>query len=117
MKTEKTKNYIVQYIIYTYGLFGLLLITLGGIATVLLHGTPLAMKWLTSITAWTPTYIFLIMFKKLYPNRTVREFYKKAFNEKLNIRLLMITTLIQILIFISSVYMVSPKGCINHKPA
>lgn len=107
MKTEKTKNYIVQYVIYVYGLFGLLLITLGGIATVFLHGTPLVMEWLTSITAWTPTYVFLIMFKKLYPNSKIREFYKNVFNKKLNIRLLITTTSIQILIFISSVYMVS----------
>lgn len=107
MKTEKTKNYIIQYVIYTYGLFGLLLITLGSIATVLLHGTPLVMKWLTAITAWTPTYVFLIMFKKLYPNSKIKNFYKKAFNIKLNIRLLVTTTLIQILIFIACVYMIS----------
>lgn len=107
MKTEKTKNYIIQYVIYTYGLFGLLLITLGSISTVLLHGTPLVMKWLTAITAWTPTYVFLIMFKKLYPNSKIKNFYKKAFNIKLNIRLLVTTTLIQILIFIACVYMIS----------
>lgn len=107
MKTEKTKSYIIQYVVYTYGLFWLLLLTLGGIATVLLHGTPLVMRWLTAITAWTPTYVFLLMFKKLYPNCTVKDFYKNVFNKKLNIRLLMTTTLIQILIFISSVYMVS----------
>lgn len=107
MKTEKTKNYIMQYVIYTYGLFGLLLMTLGGIATVLLHGTPLVMKWLTAITAWTPTYVFLIMFKKLYPNSTVKGFYKKVFKEKLNFRLLLITASIQIFIFISGVYMIS----------
>jgi cytochrome c-type biogenesis protein CcmH/NrfF len=79
MKTEKTKNYIMQYVIYTYGLFGLLLITLGGIATVLLHGTPLVMEWLTAITAWTPTYVFLIMFKKLYLDSKIKDFYKKMF--------------------------------------
>lgn len=107
MEIEKTKNYIMQYVLYTYGLFGLLLIIFGGIATLLFHGTPLAMKWLTAITAWTPTYVFLIMFKKLYPNTTVKEFYKKVFNAKLSIRLLIITALIQIIIFISSVYMVS----------
>ena len=98
---------MIQYVIYTYGSFGLLLLTLGGIATVLLHGTPLVMRWLTAITAWTPTFVFLLMFKKLYPNSTVKDFYKKVFNKKLNFRLLMTTALIQILIFISSVYMVS----------
>ena len=107
MNTVKSKNYIIQYVIYTYGLFGLLLLTLGGVATVLLHGTPLVMRWLIAITAWTPTYVLLLMFKKLYPNSTVKVFYKKAFNKKLNIRLLVTTAIIQITVFASSVYMVS----------
>ncbi|MFA5528390.1 MAG: type II CAAX endopeptidase family protein [Peptostreptococcales bacterium] len=107
MKTVKSKNYIMQYVIYTYGLFGLLPLTLGAIATVLLHGTPLVMRWLTAIIAWTPTYVFLLMFKKLYPNSTIKSFYKEAFRKKLNIRLLVITTIIQIAVFASSVYMVS----------
>ena len=107
MKTEKAKNHILQYVIYTYLLFILLLLTLGGIATTLLDGTPLVMRWLTAITAWTSTYVFLLMFKKLYPNSTVKDFYKNVFSNRLNIRLLVVTTLIQILIFLSCVYMVS----------
>jgi membrane protease YdiL (CAAX protease family) len=47
------------------------------------------------------------MFKKLYPNSTVKLFYKEAFSKKLDIRLLVITTIIQITVFASSVYMVS----------
>lgn len=97
----------MQYIIYTYGLFGLLLLTLGAIASVLLHGTPLVMRWLTAITAWTSTYVLLLMFKKLYPNSTVKIFYQKAFAVKLNFRFLLTTTIIQIIIFVSSVFMVS----------
>ncbi|MGI6036331.1 MAG: CPBP family intramembrane glutamic endopeptidase [Limnochordia bacterium] len=112
MKPDKPKNHILQYVIYTYGLFGLLLITLGGIATVLLHGTPLVMRWLTAITAWTPTFVFLLMFKRLYPDGTVKDFCRKSFTTKLNIRLLMITALIQILIYISSVYMVSIRRAV-----
>lgn len=107
MNAVKSKNYMMQYVIYTYGLFGLLLLTLGGIATVLLNGTPLVMRWLTAITAWTPTYVLLLMFKKLHPSSTVKCFYKRAFNVKLNFRLLVTTTIIQIFIFASSVYMVS----------
>ena len=107
MKTGKGKNYILQYIIYTYVLFLLLLLTLGGIATLVLHGNPLVMRWLIAITAWTSTYVFLIMFKKLYPNSTIKEFYKNAFSARLNIRLLVVITLIQIFIFISCTFMVS----------
>lgn len=107
IEKEMIKSYELQYIIYTYGLFVLLMVVLGGIAKVLLHGTPLVMKWLISITAWTPTYVFLLMFKKFYPNSTVKGFYKNAFYEKLNIRLIVTMTIIQIIIFALSVYLVS----------
>lgn len=107
MKAVKSKNYITQYVICTYGLFGILLLTLGGIAMEFLNGTPLIMRWLTAITAWTPTYVLLLMFKKLYPNSTVRTFFKRVFSEKLDLRLLTTTTILQMLVFIASVYIVS----------
>ena len=104
---EGSKNYIIQYVIYTYGLFILLMLTLGGAASVFLHGTPLVMRWLTAIVAWTPTYIFLLMFRKLYPNSSVKDFYKKAFSKKLDIPLLVTTSLLQLLIYTATISMVS----------
>lgn len=112
-KMKKTKNYMFLYIVYTYGLFALLLIVLGGIGTILFNGTPLVMKWVVSITAWTPTYVFLLMFKKLYPDSTLKEFYKNAFSKKINIRLLATTTLIQTIIFLLSVYMISVQNGVS----
>ena len=106
MNPTKPKSYITRFIIYTYVLFLLLLLSFGGIAKVLLHGTPLAMRFLIAITAWTSTYVFLLMFKKLYPNRTVKEFYIHAFKEKINSRLLVTTIVIQMIIFAFSVFMV-----------
>lgn len=104
-----SRNHIMQYVVYTYGLFGLLLLVLGGIATKLLNGTPLVMRWLTAITAWTPTYVLLLMFKRLYPNSTVKAFYRRAFSAKIDLRLLVATTAIQILAFASSMYMISVR--------
>ena len=113
MDIAKSKNHIIQYVIYTYGLFILLLLALGAIATILLHGTPFVMKWLTAITAWTPTYVFLLMFKKLYPGKTVKSFYKNAFKEKVNVRLLATIFIIQIIIFASSVFIVSARNNVS----
>lgn len=107
MNTWLSQKYTVRYVLYTYTLFPLLLLIFGDIATVLLHGTPLAMRFLIAITAWTPTYVWLLMFKKLYPNSTVKAFFKRAFSEKLDLRLLATTTVLQMLVFIASVYMVS----------
>lgn len=107
MGNNKATGYSVKYVIYTYGLFWFLIAILGGIATVLLHGTPPVMKWLIAITAWTPTYVFLLMFGKLYPNSSLKTFYKNVFIKKLNKSLLVTSTILQTLIIIISVYIVS----------
>lgn len=107
MNTSISKKYTVRYVFYTYVLFALLLLTLGGAATVLLHGTPLVMEWFIALTAWTPTYVLLIMFRKLFPDSTVKTFFKRVFSEKLHLRLLAATTVLQMLVFIISVYIVS----------
>lgn len=107
MNTWKSQKNALWYILYTYALFVILLLILGGIATVLLHGTPLVLKWLTAITAWTPTYVLLLMFKRLFPDSTVKAFFKCVFGKKLNFRLLAVTTTLQMLVFIVSVYIVS----------
>jgi len=107
MMTRSARHGALQYVACTYGLFAVLLITLGGIATKLLHGTPLVMRWLTAITAWTPTCVLLLMFRKLCPNITLGEFYRTAFSEKLNRRLVATTAAIQVTIFLLSVSMIS----------
>ena len=107
MGYNKATDYLTKYVIYTYGLFWLLILIFGWIATVLLHGTPQVMRWMIAITAWTPTYVFLLMFSKLYPNSSLKDFYKKVFSKRLNKSLLVTATILQTLIFIISIYIVS----------
>lgn len=109
MTFKLPKNYVMRYVIYTFGLFILLLLTLGGIASKLLQGIPRVMDWLITITAWTPTYVFLLMFRKLYPGQTLQEFFRGAFRQKPNVWLLTATTLVQILIFATSVAIVATQ--------
>ncbi len=104
---EKQNKTIIQYVVYTFVLFVLLMLILGGIATTLLSGTPLVMRCLTAVVAWTPTYVFLLMFKKLYPTLTVKDYYKEVFRRKLNLSLLTTTTVIQVFIFIACVLVIS----------
>lgn len=108
MTLSSQKN-MLRYVLYTYALFALLLLILGGIATVLLHGTPLVMRWLTAITAWTPTYVLLFLFRRLYPDSTIKSFIKHAFSEQLNLHLLSTTTVLQMLVFVASVSIVSVR--------
>ncbi|WP_034327581.1 CPBP family intramembrane glutamic endopeptidase [Alkaliphilus transvaalensis] len=106
---SKEKKYIKQYIISVYLLFWLVLFPLSGIAISKLGGAPLVMQFLTAINSWVPTIVLLIMFKKLYPNSTLKNFYTNSFRERLNIRLLIVTFLIQLLIFLVSIYFLATK--------
>lgn len=110
---RKERNYSVQYIVFVYGLFWLVLFPLSGLVMAKLGGTPLVMQFLTAINSWSPTIVLFIMFKKLYPNSSVKNFYVNSFKERLNIRLLVTTCLIQSLIFIISVYIVATKQAIS----
>lgn len=107
MKSDSSQSGALRYVVYTYVLFVVLMATLGALATKLLHGTPLVMRWLTAIVAWTPTYVLLLMFSRLCPNTTIREFYRAAFSERLDRRLVATTTIIQVAIFFASVSLVS----------
>lgn len=111
--TAKAKDYTWRYVVYSYLAFGLLLFVFGAIATILLHGTPVVMKWLIVVTAWTPTYVFLLMFKWLCPGRTIKDFYKEAFAARLDIGLLVSTTAIQLFIYLACVYIVSLQNSVR----
>lgn len=100
------KNYTKRFVIYTYALFWVTLISLGGIVQ-LFGGNPWIMQLVVLVCSWTPTVVLLILFKKIFPNSTVKDFYKKVFSQKISFPFLIVVTLIQTLIFIASVCIVA----------
>lgn len=50
-----------------------------------------------NICAATPTFVILIMFKKLYPNVTCKEYLKLHFSKKINPRVFLISFILQAL--------------------
>lgn len=79
-----------QYTIFTYLLFWLMILGICGTASMVFHASPLTMRILSNLTAWSPTLVLLIMFKKLKPHMTIRNFYKNAFSGKLKASLFLI---------------------------
>jgi len=55
------------------------------------------------IGPWAPTFALLIMFKKLYPEWTIKEFYQEAFNVRVNFKLLAVFTIVWVLIYVGVV--------------
>ena len=48
------------------------------------------MRWLSNLCAWSPTIVLLLMFKRLLPRITIRDFYQNAFSGRLRPGLLLL---------------------------
>lgn len=95
----------IMYTVYAYAIFWILFLLTGG-AMLWLGDGPL-FKVMVPLCSWAPTIALFVLFKRLYPDSSIRNFYKNAFRERISWKMVLAAGGIQLLIFILSVSIVS----------
>lgn len=107
-REKKLKKPVASFILLTNIIF-LPLFCLVGATRVL--GFP---KWIFDVTlcisAWSSTFAFAILFKKIYPRQSFMQFVKEKFNNKLKFSVILSAMLIQTFIFLMIVFLVSKNN-------
>lgn len=104
---EKKIDAMWRFVVYAYLLFWVMVIGLGGVASMLFHSPTIVMKGITVLCSWSPTILLLLMLKKLKPNTSIREFYKRVFKERLKIYLIIVIPIMIFSVFLISVIILS----------
>ena len=108
LKLEKhARVNLVKYFSLTYLLFWILL-AITGICMML--EIPVVSDIMTNVSAWAPTFALLILFRKLYPNMTFKEFLSSQFKGKIKPLHLIVSLTLQIAIVVISIFSYSIIG-------
>ena len=88
----------IQFIVWAYALFWVMIIIALGIMSVKPELSAIVFPIVQVIGSWTPTIALIVLFKKLYPESTLKTFRKNAFTKRLNHTMLLVVTLAYVLI-------------------
>ncbi|MDO6448955.1 type II CAAX endopeptidase family protein [Oceanobacillus profundus] len=106
MKEKKAlKSPLISFVITSYVIF-FVFFTVIGISIVL--GAPESItNILQIISAWSSTFAFVVLFKKIYPGLKLKEFVKEQFASKLKLSVLSTIVIIQVIVLAVTIFLPS----------
>ncbi len=96
------KKELIRYFALTNLIFWILL-GMAGFA-ISLGISPTLETTLKNICAWSPTFAVLILFKKLYPEKTLSQYIKGNFKTKIKWQTVFLVILLQLVIFVAALF-------------
>lgn len=83
MKDKKDVSNLRLYFIFTYLLF---LVMLGLTGLLMSFKVPkIIVDIMSNVAAWSPTFVLIILYKKLFPGVPIKDFLKRSFGSKIKI--------------------------------
>ncbi len=98
---------IKRYVILSYIVFWFMVLGICGTASMVFHCSPVVMRILSNVCAWSPTIVLLAGFKYFCPGKTVIGFYKKVFGARISLLSLIISAIITISATLVTVFILS----------
>ena len=84
-ETVRADRAVWRYAAAAYLTFWLIVLVLCGGASMLLHVPPPAMRLLSNLCAWSPTFVLWAMLPRLRPGCTLGAFYRDLFRDRLSL--------------------------------
>jgi uncharacterized protein len=99
------KDILKRYILWTYGIFYVFLFLIG-LTMLVIKSQPLA-EVLKVLSAWTATFVFIAMFRKIKPQENLMDFIKGQFRARIRLSTLLSVILLQLFVLIGSLSVVT----------
>jgi CAAX protease family protein len=107
---RRTMDPMWKYVICAYLAFWAIILVLGWMASIVFDAPAGVMNAISILGSWSPTLVLLLMLKRLKPGMTVAGSYKRAFRDRLNVRLLIAVPVIVGGAFLAAVWLLSAIG-------
>lgn len=99
------KRPLLSFVVFSYVIFLVFLLIIG--ITMLLGAPESIVHLLQIISAWSSTFAFLILFKRIYPEISLKDFLRKQFSTRIRFSVLGTAVIIQIIIITVTVFLLS----------